>query len=133
VRWIICDPKCVCLQGCCGGLIRIVSPCEVHCESEQRKAPLLLVELLVQPGDAGFAYSTPLGSIQAKLVEIFDRALTRLQASPCCATACVPLLHVLRVACGTLDAHCTSLSTALHANHMLDSFRHWSITSRQGL
>jgi hypothetical protein len=51
-----------------------------------RKAPLLLTELVVAPDNSNFCFSTPIDGIASRIIAIFDRAITKSQASSttCC-------------------------------------------------
>ncbi|KAF8071068.1 Dnah1 [Scenedesmus sp. PABB004] len=71
-------------QACCGDAVDVASPPEValQCRDGARHAPLLLMELVVSPDGASFAYATPVDAIHARVVAVFDRALTKLQARP---------------------------------------------------
>lgn len=71
-----------CLQGCCSLGVIVKSTGIITSDKEQRKAPLLLLELIITPDGTGFAYSTAPDAVHEHIISLFDRAINKLQGLP---------------------------------------------------
>jgi hypothetical protein len=72
------------LQSCCSDTVNVnvaTGQVDVVLHDGGRKAPLLLTELVVSPDNSNFCFSTPIDGIASRIVAIFDRAITKSQAS----------------------------------------------------